>query len=142
MERNGIGADRLNFVNNHGLPLSHLSYYDEIDISLDTFPVTGGTTTCDSLWMGVPVVTLTGPGLHQRVSASILKNSSLSELCATSREDYIRIALELAEDRETCEFLRVNLRPKLLSSRLGDTESWTRDFEALMEQVVRKHGLV
>ena len=142
MEQNGIGRDRLNFVNNHVMPLPHLSYYDEMDISLDTFPVTGGTTTCDSLWMGVPVVTLCGPSLHQRVSASILKKAGLSELCATTREDYVRIAIELAEDRETCEFLRFNLRPKLRSSRLGDTEGWTRDFETLMEEVVRKHDLV
>jgi len=142
MAQNGIGADRLNFVNNHTMPLPHLTYYDEMDISLDTFPVTGGTTTCDSLWMGVSVVSLYGPSLHQRVSASILKKAGLSELCVTTREDYIRIAVEFAEDRETCEFLSVNLRPKLQSSRLGDTEGWTRDFEALMEEVVRKHDMV
>ncbi len=122
--------------------MPHLSYYDEIDISLDTFPVTGGNTTCDSLWMGVPVVSLVGPSLHQRVSASILNKVGLSELCTATREDYVRIALELAEDRETCEFLRVNLRPKLQGSCLGDTEGWARDFENLMEELVRKHDLV
>jgi len=142
MERNGIGPDRLNFVNNYKVSLSHLSYYDEMDISLDTFPITGGTTTCDSLWMGVPVVSLFGPSLHQRVSASILNKVGLSELCTASREDYVRIAVELAEDRETCEFLRANLRAKLQNSRLGDVEGWTRDFEILMEEVVRKHDLV
>ena len=142
MAQNGVGAERINFVDNNKLSLSYLSYYDEIDVSLDTFPVTGGTTTCDSLWMGVPVVTLYGPSLHQRVSASILNTVGLSELCTTSREEYVRIAIELAEDRETCEFLRFNLRPKIRSSCLGDTEGWTRDFENLMEEVVRRHGLV
>ncbi len=141
MERRGIGADRLNFVDNHKLSLAHLAYYDEIDISLDTFPVTGGNTTCDSLWMGVPVVSLYGPSLHQRVSASLLNKVGLGELCTTSREEYVRIALDLAEDRETREFLRVNLRPKLQNSCLGDTEGWARNFEKLMEELVVRHGL-
>lgn len=142
MERNGISADRLNFVNNRMLSLPHLSFYDEMDISLDTFPVTGGNTTCDSLWMGVPVVSLCGPSLHQRVSASILNKVGLSELVTATREDYVKIAIELAGDRETCEFLRVNLRPQLQNSCLGDTEGWARDFESLMEELVRKHDLV
>ncbi len=141
MKRNGIGADRLNFVNNRPLPLRHFAYYDEIDISLDTFPVTGGNTTCDSLWMGVPVVSLYGPSLQMRVSASLLKKLGLEALCTRSRDDYVKIAVELAHDRERLRELRLSLRPMLQNSCLGDTERWARNFENLMEQLVEKHGL-
>src|SRR5690606_874057 len=78
--RHGIGPERLFFVNNWKSGLAHFSYYDEIDITLDTFPLTGGTTTCDALWMGVPVISKYGPSLHQRLSYQVMSTISLQEL--------------------------------------------------------------
>lgn len=140
-ERNGISADRLYFLNNRRFNLSHLSYYDEIDITLDTWPLTGGTTTCDTLWMGTPVVTKYGPNMHQRLSYSMLMNLGLDQLCVQTDDDYVRVASELAKDPEALRFLRRELRRSVQESALGDAEAYARNFCDLMEQVAVRHGL-
>ena len=79
--KHGVSADRLFLVDNKQEKKSHFSYYNDIDISLDTFPLTGGTTTCEATWMGVPVVTLVGESFHQRISYGYLMHCGLEELC-------------------------------------------------------------
>src|SRR5258706_4374121 len=109
--RHGIAADRLAFIaNQRG---QQLALYNEIDIALDPFPQTGGTTTCESLWMGVPVVSLVGPALFERLSFSNLSNAGLGELCATSVDGYVETALALAGDREQRLALRHGLRARI-----------------------------
>lgn len=139
--KNGVGPERLHFVNNTGMPISHLSFYDEIDITLDTFPLTGGTTTCDALWMGVPVVSKVGPGLHQRLSYGLMSAIGLEELCVETDEDYIEKAVELAKDPESLHFLRRELRPSILNSSLCRAEDFGRNFCNVMTDVAKKHGL-
>ncbi|MEJ0069233.1 MAG: tetratricopeptide repeat protein [Pseudomonadota bacterium] len=80
--RHGIAAERLEFLPLRG---QHLQHYNKIDISLDTAPHTGGTTTCETLWMGVPTVTLVGPAFFERLSYSNLSNAGLGDLCSFSR---------------------------------------------------------
>ncbi|MGE3932340.1 MAG: tetratricopeptide repeat protein [Rhodospirillaceae bacterium] len=140
--RHGIGPERLNVVNNRLYPLSHFNYYDEIDVTLDTFPVTGGTTTCEALWMGAPVVSMTGPSVHHRLSQSLLTNAGFAEMCTTSPEDYVRTGIALAQDRDRLAEIRQTSRQRLLASPLCDADGFTRAFEGLMTDVARRHGLV
>jgi protein O-GlcNAc transferase len=137
----GIGPERLHLVNNSAVKVSHLTFYDEMDISLDTFPLTGGTTTCDSLWMGVPVVSKVGPALHQRLSYGLMSSVGLEELCVKTDEEYIEKAVALAQDLESIKFLRQQLRPMILQSPLCRAEDYTRDFCNLMTEVAHRHGL-
>ena len=137
----GIGPERLHFVDNAGMPISHLSFYDEIDVTLDTFPLTGGTTTCDALWMGVPIISKVGPALHQRQSYSLMSSVGLQDLCVETDEDYIEKAVELAQDPECLHLLRKELRPMIKDSALCRTEDFGRNFCNLMTEVVKRHAL-
>jgi predicted O-linked N-acetylglucosamine transferase (SPINDLY family) len=140
-QRNGIDRDRLFFVNNHAQGLNHLIFYDEMDITLDTFPVTGGTTTCDALWMGAPVVARYGPGPHQRLCYALLNHIGLDDLCAPNDDDYVRIAVALANDPDRLRELRFGLRRRFLESPLGQTERFSENFQDLMLELVERHGL-
>ena len=137
---NGIDPKRVEFFNNFGRPESHLSYYNLIDISLDSFPMTGGTTTCDAIWMGVPVVSLVGPGLHQRISYSLLENAGCGELACHSMEEYLGKAVLLAQDFESLGEYRQNMRPALLRSPLCQSERFARNFEKVITQAHEKGG--
>jgi predicted O-linked N-acetylglucosamine transferase (SPINDLY family) len=107
----------------------HLALYGEIDIALDTFPYNGTTTTCEALWMGVPVVTQAGEAHMSRVGASILGCTGLIELVACDAADYVRIAVALARDPARRSVLRASLRQTLLASPLLDHAGFTRRFE-------------
>lgn len=131
--RQGVAADRLIWRAVRG---GHLAHYGDVDISLDTFPLTGGTTTAECLWMGVPLVTLVGQGMHERLSYSILSNAGLGDLCADNLDDYHRIALELAADTDRRRYLRSGLRDQLRSSPLGQTEDFARDFYGMIQKAI------
>lgn len=141
-ESHGIERDRLFFVNNRATNLSYLSFYDEIDITLDTFPLTGGTTTFDALWMGVPVITRVGPNMHQRLSYSILENLGAGELCAHSEEDFVNLGIALANDPQSMREYRHGIRDAMRSSPLSDGKTFTRNMETVLEEVARKHGIL
>ncbi len=139
--KNGIGTDRLYFTNNHGSGIPHLAYYNGMDISLDTFPLTGGTTTSESLWMGVPVVTLVGESLHQRISHAIVSHCGLDELCARNEDEFLAAAVSLANDRKKLNELRHGLRVTLQSSSLGRPDLFVEQFQDVVEEVVSSHKL-
>ena len=139
--RHGIGPDRLFFVNNRRLGISNLGYYDEMDITLDTFPLTGGTTTCEALLMGVPVVSKVGPSMHQRLSHTILSNVGLEELSVETDEQYVETAVELANNVDTLVFLRAELRGALLKSPLCQAKDYADNFCEQMRIVAKRHGL-
>jgi protein O-GlcNAc transferase len=121
----GVAAERLVF---HPVRRAHMALYNEIDISLDTFPLTGGTTTAEALWMGVPVVSLRGPAFYERLSSSILANAGLPDLVADDLDGFARIARELAADRPRRLALRRGLRDQIRQGPLGRTEDFARDF--------------
>ncbi|MGH6997106.1 MAG: hypothetical protein ACREEO_02880, partial [Phenylobacterium sp.] len=129
----GVSADRVRFIDIRG---AHMPFYNEMDISLDTFPQTGGTTTCECLWMGVPVVTLVGEAMFERLSYSILTNAGLGDLCAHSPEEYVQIALKLAADPARRAALRTDLRGMLKASPLGQTKQFAADFYDMIEGAV------
>ncbi len=134
-EAEGISADRLEFRAVSG---THMQHYNDIDIALDTFPQTGGTTTCEALWMGVPTVTLVGEALFERLSYSILHNAGLGDLCATTTTDYIDIAVALAADSDRLQSLRTGLREQLRAGPLGQTEAFARDCYDLVARTVEQ----
>jgi predicted O-linked N-acetylglucosamine transferase (SPINDLY family) len=139
--KHGIAPERLFFIDNHRVGLSHFSFYDELDITLDTFPLTGGTTTCDSIWMGVPCITLVGPALHQRLSYALLHHAGAGELCARTREEYVGLAVALANDIQSLREYRHGFRPALLASPLCQGERFTRNFEETVDRAARENGI-
>ncbi|HWY88037.1 MAG TPA: hypothetical protein VNX28_14995, partial [Gemmataceae bacterium] len=103
--------------------------YERIDVALDPFPYGGGTTTCDALWMGVPVVSLAGQTAVGRGGLSLLSNIGLVDLVANDVEQYIRIAVELAADLPRLRALRAGLRERLQRSPLMDAPRFARNIE-------------
>lgn len=130
----GIAADRIDIVWEKHPKVSHLHYYNDIDISLDTFPLTGGTTTVDVIWMGVPTVTLVGDVYYQRLSYSFLMNTGVdvSDLCAFSEAEYADKAVALAGNPERMRELRARLPQTLKRSVLRDSIRLTRNLEAAL----------
>jgi len=108
----------------------YLRAYGEVDIALDPFPRTGGATTADALWMGVPVVTLAGERFIERQGASMLHALGLEELVACDEEDYFHIALRLARDPARRAALRRGLRQRMAASPLCDGCGLARALEA------------
>ena len=107
----------------------HLELYAAVDVALDTFPYNGTTTTCEALWMGVPVVSLAGSAHMSRVGATVLRACGLSELVAESPESYADIAVALACDQSRRAGMRANLRDRLRASPLFDHPGFTRKLE-------------
>jgi protein O-GlcNAc transferase len=103
--------------------------YGEIDIALDTFPYNGTTTTCEALWMGVPVVTLTGERHAGRVGASILSRVGLSDLVAVSPDAYLRATESLARDMGRLSLIRNTLRQTMISSSLCNGAGFAASIE-------------
>jgi predicted O-linked N-acetylglucosamine transferase (SPINDLY family) len=103
--------------------------YHRMDIALDPFPYNGGTTTCDALWMGVPVITLAGQTAVGRAGVSILSNAGLPQLIAQSIDDYAKIARDLAGDLPRLADLRATLRDRLRNSPLMDAGGYVRAVE-------------
>ncbi len=116
----GLPPERVEFLERTDKTDDHLALYGRVDISLDTFPYHGTTTTCEALWMGVPVVTLMGDRHVARVSGSLLRAIGRSHWIATSADDYVRIATELAADATSLPAIRAGLRTELKNSPLGD----------------------
>ena len=100
----------------------YLARHAEIDIILDCFPFSGGATTCEALWMGVPTVTLAGATLVSRQGASLLSAAGLDDWVATTAEGFVELAIEKASDLHSLEELRATLREQVLSSPLYDGE--------------------
>jgi len=140
--REGVAVDRIAAQVVKKSQYDHLDQYSAIDIALDTYPYHGTTTTCEALWMGVPVVTLAGKCHASRVGVSLLSGVGLSHLVAYSEEEYIDKAIQLAQDRQQRENLRENLRLMMAQSPLMDGAGITRDVESaycrMFEQGRRK----
>lgn len=126
MQRCGIAQDRISFSEEGR---RHIDYCNEIDIALDSFPRTGGTTTCELLWMGVPVVTLVGPMLFERISYSNLSNAGLEDLCAFTEQEYKEVAINLSLDKDRRSYLRQNLRKQIMNNPLGQAKKFTKGLE-------------
>lgn len=138
-EKYGVERERLTLLTSDNHVLSHLDRYAEIDIALDTLPYNGTTTTCEALWMGVPVVTCVGDRHASRVGLSLLQNANLSELIGQNEDEFVHIAVTLAGDRERLANLRLNMRERLRGSRLLDSGAMARSLEVLWRDLWRRH---
>ena len=123
-----LGFD-LSRVEMRGFSNQYLHEYNDVDIALDTFPYTGGVTTCDALYMGVPVVTLFGDRFGTRFGRSVLNNVGLYELAVDSYEEYVKRAVALANDWELLFILKKNLRTMMQKSPLMNSELYVNDMQ-------------
>ena len=137
MEQCGIEAQRIRFVEKKPAN-EYFGQYHDIDIALDPFPYGGGTTTCDALWMGVPVVSLAGQTAVGRGGLSILSNIGLPELVGHTAEEYIQIAVNLAGDLPRLAELRGTLRQRMQASPLMDAPRFACNMEAAYRTMWRK----
>jgi predicted O-linked N-acetylglucosamine transferase (SPINDLY family) len=133
----GIDRSRLEFMGVIMDPQAHRAAYDKVDIALDTFPYHGTTTTCEALWMGVPVITLAGTMHAGRVGVSLLTNVGLPQLIAKDEADYVRIAAQLAADQPRLTTLRQSLRAQLTTSPLCDGPAFCKRFETAVARASR-----
>jgi predicted O-linked N-acetylglucosamine transferase (SPINDLY family) len=125
----GIESDRVEFVD-FAERSKYLELYHRIDIGLDTFPYNGHTTTLDSLWMGVPVITLIGNTAVGRAGFSQLSNLKLAELAPNTPESFVQIAADLASNLPKLTHLRATLRQRMSASPLMDAPRFARNIES------------
>jgi predicted O-linked N-acetylglucosamine transferase (SPINDLY family) len=130
----GVGPDRVQFVGRQPW-IRFMESFDRTDIALDPFPYAGGMTTCDTLWMGVPVVSMSGRTAVGRGGQSILCNIGLPELVAHDPEQYVRIAVDLASDTARLANLRRKLRDRMQCSPLMHAGRFTAGFENAYRQM-------
>jgi protein O-GlcNAc transferase len=133
-EHCGIAAGRVEVRGWIAQRGQHLGMYEGIDIALDTFPYNGTTTTCEALWMGVPVVTRAGDVHMARVGASLLHAAGLDALVARGARDYVDRAVALARDEARRRELRATLRERLAASALLDHAGFTRKLERVYRE--------
>ncbi len=133
----GIEPERLE-LRRESAYADHLAAYGQVDIGLDTFPFSGSATTCDALWMGVPVVTWPGQTFASRHTLSHLSNLGLPELVANSREEYVAKAVALAGDLPRLAALRSGMRDRMLAAPLCDGRRFAANFQPLLRGLWRQ----
>jgi protein O-GlcNAc transferase len=116
----------------------YLSLLGEIDVVLDPFPYNGHVTTCDTLWMGTPVVTLEGSCAAGRVGVGILRELGMNECVARDRREYVTAAVRIAGDGDYRKEMRARLRQRMRASSLMDYRGLVARFEAALEQLWRQ----
>jgi predicted O-linked N-acetylglucosamine transferase (SPINDLY family) len=135
----GIAADRVETLAYSRSVADHLALYSRMHVALDTFPYHGATTTCEALWMGVPVVTLVGDRHAARVGASLLAAAGWPELVASTTEEFARRAAGLATDRSRLAEFRATARDRLRASPLLDSAAYAARFHAALRECWRRH---
>jgi protein O-GlcNAc transferase len=137
LRQEGIDSQRVEFVPRQSR-LQYLGVYHRIDLGLDSFPYNGHTTSLDSFWMGVPVVTLVGQTAVSRAGWSQLSNLGLRDLAAQTPEQFVQIAADLANDLPRLAELRRTLRQRMEASPLADAPRFARSIEAAYRQMWRQ----
>jgi protein O-GlcNAc transferase len=130
----GVGGERIEWAARRPRR-DYLDVIAGVDIALDPFPFNGHTTTCDALWQGVPVVTLSGRTYVSRYGASALATLDLHHLISHSLEQYMEVAIALANDAQRLANFRATLRARMAASPLLDFASFTRNLEAAYRQM-------
>jgi Flp pilus assembly protein TadD len=133
----GINPDRLEALDFVSQGLNHLDAYSTIDICLDSAPYGGATTAADCLWMGVPLIALRGPGIHQRLSPAIMEAVGVSELIVATPKDYFTLATELARSVDRLQGYRTNLRAQFQRSALCQPEMVAQEVFRCIGEAVR-----
>ncbi len=139
LEKQGIASDRV-IIEGASPHKELLATYNDIDIALDPWPYSGGLTTCEAMVMGVPVVTLPGPTFAGRHSASHLVHAGMPELVADSWEQYIDIAVGMANDTNSLTIIRQHLRDILLASPVCNGQHFAQHFSDAMRAVWQRYS--
>jgi predicted O-linked N-acetylglucosamine transferase (SPINDLY family) len=139
MTRHEISPERLLLPGRSATRMDYLGRYHSVDIGLDPFPYNGVTTTCDALWMGVPVISLAGRMNVSRQGVRFLRSVGLGELLGETPEEYMRIAVDLANNLHRLAALRAGLRERMSRSPLTDSQRLTRDLEAAYHAMIEKN---
>ena len=132
----GVDESRAAFVGRQSLA-NYLATYGDIDVALDPYPYGGGTTTCDALWMGVPVVSLAGRTAVSRAGSTLLSNVGLEHLVARNPDQYVELAARLIRDQRGLAELRRDLRERIESSPVMDARKFAAGFEAALRTAWR-----
>ncbi|MCW2249546.1 putative O-linked N-acetylglucosamine transferase (SPINDLY family) [Azospirillum fermentarium] len=131
----GIAPERLDLIPWTSGTAEHLGLYNRLDIALDPFPYNGTTTTCEALWMGVPVLTLCGDRHAARVGASLMRGIGLGSFVAHDQPDFIERGAQIAADIQALDAIRHGLRHRMAASPLCDTNRFTRCFETVLRTI-------
>ena len=113
----------------------HLNFYKEIDLALDTFPYNGVTTTFESLWMNVPVLTIKGFNFNSRCGESIMRNANLDYLISSNEKNYVNKALYLSNNIEFLIDIKKKIAKEILSSPLYDTKKFAKNFTNIIKNI-------
>ena len=135
----GISPDRVHIMESTKSLAEHLSAYGQVDVALDPFPYNGTTTTCEALWMSVPVVALAGRTPASRVGVSLLTNAGIPELIAQSEDEYVRLATDLISDAPRLAAYRSTLRDRLAVSAIGDAKGYAQRLGAAFRNMWRAY---
>ena len=132
----GVSGDRLR-LEGFSPREQLLSSYHEVDIALDTFPYPGGTTTAESLWMGVPVLSLYGDDFLSRIGASMLNEAGKDDWIAKDQANYIELAIKFAKDLKSLDTTRKQLRMNLKKSSLFNGKTFAKGFQESIKEMWR-----
>lgn len=133
--KHNIDPSRIDLLEIRQSAVDHLAVYNEIDIALDTFPYNGTTTTCEAIWMGVPVITLEGNRHAGRVGVSLFNQIGLGGLIGKSQDEYSQITIDLANDLDRLATIRSELRKRMADSVLCNGPSFIRDLESAYRDI-------
>jgi predicted O-linked N-acetylglucosamine transferase (SPINDLY family) len=136
-QTNDISSDRIEMLTYTPSYYDYLKQYTQIDIGLDTYPHNGHTTTCDSLWMGIPVITLRGDRYASRMGASVLTRLKLQGFVAETEEAYLQKAVNLAADLDRLQELRLGMRKRVTSSPIYDSKRFANEMESALREIWR-----
>lgn len=136
----GIDPSHVELVGPTETSEAHLLAYARIDIALDTVPYNGTTTTCEALWMGVPVVALAGRMHHERVGVSLLTNVGLQDFIAADEDDFVRIAASLANEPSRLTTLRTTLRAQIAKSPVCNGPLFAAGMERVLREAWQRHA--
>jgi predicted O-linked N-acetylglucosamine transferase (SPINDLY family) len=136
-KRLGIPEDRIIVIPRH--PSNQFVLYNKIDVALDPFPCAGGTTSMDTMWMGVPLITLAGHHFVSRMGVTILNNVGLSELVCENTDEYVFKAIALGNEHNRLRSMRHNLREKVMASPMMDQVAFAKNMEDSYRQMWQKY---
>lgn len=138
LRASGIDPARVELLGPTRTQHDHLSLYQRVDVALDTVPFNGATTTCEALWMGVPVVTCAGARHGSRVGLSLVTGAGVPELAAASPEEFVARVRALAEAPRALSDLRLSLRDRVARSALCAAPAFARAFEGVVREIWRE----
>ena len=135
----GIAADRLELMGWAPHVNHHLALYHQVDVALDTFPYNGVTTTCEALWMGVPVVSLVGQTVCSRQGRTLLNAVGLPELACDNEAQVVQRCVDLVGQAQALAGLRAQLRERMAASPLCDASGMAHAFEGVIHRLLPPH---